>query len=341
MNVVRVLRGGLATTVQDLGRPHLRHFGIVRGGAMDQVSHELANRLVGNQADAATLELTLSGDELEFSAESVIAITGADLRPVITSSLGEGTAVPQHRPVLVRAGTRIRFHTALRGCRCCVAVAGGFDVPVVMGSRSTWLRAGIGGHCGRTLQSGDELPLGIPGYVPPVIDRLNRENLPGGSAFLAPQWFVRPLDPAPSGLVTLRVIRGAHFDRLNALSRAELWESQFAVSAQSDRMGYRLTGTGLSLDVSEELLSEGITVGTLQLPPDGNPILLMADSAPTGGYPRIANVIAADLPTAAQIRPGQSVQFQEVTLTQAHSLLKKQRDELSRSLIMAELMSRS
>ena len=341
MNVVRVLRSGLATTVQDSGRPHLRHFGIVQGGAMDRVSHELANRLVGNQTNAATLEMTLNGDELEWPTEAVIAITGADLGPVITSTLGEGTAVPQHRPVFVRAGTRIRFHAAIRGCRCFVAVAGGFDVPVVMGSRSTYLRAGIGGHCGRILQSSDELPLGTPGCVPAAIDLLVREPSLRESAFLAPNWFVRPIDLPPTGTATLRIIRGAHFDRLKAVSRANFWEAQFAVSAQSDRMGYRLTGSRLSEDVSEELLSEGTTVGTLQLPPDGNPILLMADSAPTGGYPRIAHVIAADLPTAAQIRPGQSVQFQEVTLTKAHSLLKQQRDELNHSLIMAELLSQT
>lgn len=339
MNVVRVIRSGLATTVQDRGRPHLRHFGIVPGGAMDRSSHELANRLVGNHADAATLEMTLNGDELEWPPGAVIAITGADLGPVITSMPGEGTAVPQHRPVLVRAGTRIRFHAAFRGCRCFVAVAGGFDVPVVMASRSTYLRAGIGGHCGRILQSGDELPLGIPGRVPAAIDLLVREQSLGESAFLAPNWFVRPMVLPATGTATLRIIRGAHFDRLNEVSRAKLWATPFAVSAQSDRMGYRLIGSRLSEDVREELLSEGTTVGTLQLPPDGNPILLMADSAPTGGYPRIAHVIAADLPTAAQIKPGQSVQFQEVSLTQAHSLLKRQREELSRSLIMAELMS--
>jgi len=341
VNVVRILRSGLSTTIQDLGRPHLRHFGIVRGGAMDQVSHELANGLVGNLADAATLEMTLSGDELEFSAESVIAITGADLRPVITGAHGQETVVPQHRPVLVRAGTRIRFQTTFRGCRCCVAVAGGFDVPMIMGSRSTYLRAGIGGHCGRTLQSGDELPLGMAGYVPAVIARLNDEDLFRASFLLAPPWFVRPLDLPPPGTVVLRVIRGHHFRSLTANSCAEFWESRFAVSAQSDRMGYRLTGTSLAMELNEERLSEGVSVGTLQLPPDGNPILLMADSAPTGGYPRIAHVIAADLSTAAQIRPGTSVQFQEVTLSQAHSLLRKQRDDLSRSLIMAELLSRS
>ena len=340
MNVVRVIRSGLSTTVQDLGRPHHRHFGIVRGGAMDRVSHELANRLAGNQTDAATLEMTLSGDELEWSCESVIAITGADLRPVISSPLGEGTTVPQHRPVLIRAGTRIRFHTANRGCRCCVAVAGGFAVPLVMGSRSTWLRAGIGGHCGRTLKSGDELPLGIPGLVPAVIDRLHRNPTSEESAFVAPQWFVRPLDLAASGTVTLRVIRGAHFDRLTAVSCAMFRETRFEVSAQSDRMGYRLTGSVLSQNVNDELLSEGISEGTMQLSPDGNLILHMADSAPTGGYPRIAHVIAADLPVAAQTRPGLSVQFQEVTLTQAHTLLRQQRDDVRRALMMADLTNR-
>ncbi len=339
--MVRVLRSGLATTVQDLGRAHLGHFGIVRSGAMDHVSHELANGLVGNPADAATLEMTLSGDELEWSSETVIAITGADFRPVLKSQPGEEISVPQHRPVLVRAGTRIRFHTSVRGCRCYVAVRGGFDVPVVMGSRSTWLRAGIGGYAGRTLLSGDELLIGQPDPRSAVTGGLSRIGTKNSSALISPMWFVRPMELPLRGTTILRVIPGGQFQLLTDESRKTFRNESFTVSPESDRMGYRLSGTILSQVVHAEMLSEGVAIGTIQLPPDGNPIVLMADSAPTGGYPRIAHIIAADVCLAAQIRPGQAVQFQEITLETAHRLLKQQKITMSRALMMADLMLRS
>ena len=338
MNVVRVLRSGLATTVQDLGRPHLGHWGIVHGGAMDRVAHELANRLVGNSIAAATLEMTLYGDELEFSSDCVMAVTGADLRPMVTGPRDEPVLVPQHRPVLLRAGTHVRFQTTVRGCRCYVAVAGGFELPIVMGSRSTYLRAGIGGHCGRILRAGDELSIGAADPKSIVFRHLCRIRTDEDFRFVAPRWNVKPIDLPAVGPVRLQVIRGAHFSRLTERSQEEIWTTAFLVSARSDRMGYRLSGGCLQSDVQDELISEGVTIGTLQLPPDGNPILLMADAAPTGGYPRMIHVIAADMSHAAQLRPGQSVQFQETSLKQAHAVLKEQRKCLQRALLMMELM---
>lgn len=327
MNAVRVIRAGLLTTVQDLGRGHLRHIGVSAGGAMDRISLELANRLVKNPADAAALEMTLSGDELHWECDAVIAVTGADLNPVVSEGSTCGTIVPQHTPVRIAAGTRIRFQTARRGCRSYLAVRGGFDLPIVLGSRSTLLTAKLGGYQGRALQAGDCLPVGNS-----PLEMMTDQVGAAGTAVSR----VNPVDLPSTGCVTLRVLRGAHFDYLSLSTQQSLFDSEFQLTAQSDRMGFRLSGTILHQQTKERI-SEGISCGTIQLPPDGNPILLMADSAPTGGYSRIAHVISADLSAAAQIRPGQGIRFQETTMADAHTALRQQRSVLEKSLLMAEL----
>lgn len=333
MMIVRVLRSGLSSTIQDLGRPNLRHYGVPVGGALDRPSHELANRLVGNLANAATVEMTLTGDELEWPNSGLIAITGADMSPVISNEGIDNTRVPQHCPVMIRAGTRIRFGAARRGCRCYLAVAGGFDVPVVMGSRSTYLRAGVGGVHGRALKMGDEIQLG---------DFKEHASHPGtGSdqSFSAPPWFIRTIDLPSASTVVLRTLRGSHFTRMTDESQSSFLHDEFEITPQSDRMGYRITGPRLRLEVVDELSSEGLVCGTIQLPPDGNPILLMADSAPTGGYHRIGQVITADISLAAQLRPGQSVAFREVSLPEAQQIAAQQRQMLENALLIAGLTS--
>lgn len=330
MSVVRVIRAGLCTTLQDLGRPSLREYGVPVAGAMDQLSHELANRLVGNPATAATLEMTLTGDELEWPDGGRIAVTGAEMAPMISVGDSAEECLPMHRPVSIPAGARIRFQAARRGCRTYLAVAGGVEVPLVMGSRSTYLRACVGGFFGRPLQAGDMLPIGASQLFSKLL-------LKAGQMFASPTWFVRPLALPSSSCVMLRVLPGSHFQELSPHSQAEFWKTPFQVSPRSDRMGYRLSGKTLCLENHEDILSEGTAVGTLQLPPDGAPILLMADSAPTGGYRRIAHVISADLPIAAQLRPGHAVKFTETTLKEAQRLARQQRDDLKRSLIMAGL----
>ena len=331
MSIVRVIRAGLLTTIQDLGRPGFRQFGVPTGGAMDRFSHELANRLVGNSPTAATLEMTLSGDELEFPAPTLIAITGGEFSPITTDL--EQLSIPQHRPVLVPAGTRIRFQTAQRGCRCYLAVSGGFSVPEVMGSRSTLLRAQLGGLLGRALKKGDELPVGNPENVGPDSAALNEHT-----AISFPPWFVRPLALPIGNVVTLRVLPGEHFSMMSVESQMRFRYESFLIASQSDRMGYRLAATPLILENTSDMLSEGTAVGTVQLPPDGCPILLMADSAPTGGYRRIAHVISADLPLAAQARPGQFLRFVETTMEEARGLFQQQRADLDHAMTMAGLM---
>lgn len=338
MNRIHIIRAGLCSTVQDPGRAGFRNIGVPLGGAMDSLAHELANQLVGNTVDAATIEMTLTGDEIGFSDDMLIAITGANMSPALLDDSDVSQPVAQHRPMLIPAGTRIRFEAARHGCRCYLAIAGGVNVPVVMGSRSTALRAGFGGHCGRMLAAGDDLAIGAPSDASGrAIERLSAERSDNKRP-IQPNWFVRPIDLPNPDSATLRIVAGTHTSWLSRFGRERLLDSAFRISSQSDRMGYRLIDQRLELEHNEELLSEGVTPGTIQLPPDGNPILLMADCAPTGGYPRIAHVISADLAIAAQLRPGQLVRFSMVTLDQAQIAFRQQRLALRKALRMADLI---
>jgi antagonist of KipI len=213
-------------------------------------------------------------------------------------------------------------------------VAGGFDVPEVMGSRSTLMRAHLGGLQGRALKNGDELPVGRSESFGKVTNEEDEQT-----AISFPSWFVRPLNLPQGDVVSVRVVRGEHFDMMSAESQARFRDGSFEVTSQSDRMGFRLAATPLTLENTSDMLSEGTAVGTIQLPPDGRPILLMADSAPTGGYRRIAHVISADLPLAAQTRPGQSLRFVETTMEEARVLFQKQRADLDHAITMAGLIA--
>ena len=338
MNRVHIIRAGLYSTLQDRGRAGFRHLGVPLSGAMDQISHELANRIVGNSVDAVTIEMTLTGDEIEFVEDTLIAITGADMSPVLHDKHDSSQSVAQHCPIVIPAGSHIRFQAARRGCRCYVAIAGGIDVPVVMGSRSTLLRSAFGGYNGRMLTAGDDLAIGVPSETGrKTFERLSAELSDNGRTVKA-HWFVRPVDLPNPDHATLRIVSGTHTSRLTPSGLDRLVNSEFRVASQSDRMGYRLTDQQIELEHHEELLSEGVTPGTIQLPPDGNPILLMADCAPTGGYPRIGHVVSADLGIAAQLRPGQLVRFAMVTLDQAQVFYRQQRLILTKALRMADLI---
>lgn len=289
---VRVRRPGVLSTVQDLGRPGHRHEGVPLGGAADAVALRVANLLVGNDEGAAAIEATLVGPELEFTRDSVVAVGG-----------GEFAEVPSWRPWRVRAGEVVRLGGLVRGCRACIAIAGGIAVPPVMGSRSTCLRAGFGGWWGRALEEGDELPLGQP-----------RGGEPDE------RWFVsEEARPAYSARPQVRVVAGAQAGEFPA----EWLERTFFVSPQSDRMGVRLSGAAMARSSREELVSAPVTPGTVQVPPDGNPIVLLADAQTIGGYPRLAHVIEVDLPLMAQLRPGDAVRFALVTLAEAHRLWRE------------------
>jgi len=322
---LRVLRAGLLTTVQDLGRTGHQHEGVPVGGAMDTAALRVANLLVGNAESAAGLEVTLLGPTLELPGDVLLSITGADLAP----TLDERPLLMAHA-VHAPAGSQLAFGGPRAGCRAYVAFAGGIDVPLVLGSRATYLRAGIGGLHGRALAADDRITLGEPSARS---RRIAACVAVGSSASWSPARFagtaLRVL-PSTGTAVEVRALRGRHYDELTAASQQALWLEPFVVSGDSDRMGYRLVGPPLALAEPRELVSEAVAFGTVQLPPGGNPIVLLADRQTTGGYPRVLEVASVDLPLLAQTPPGGQVRFREVSLEEAQRLYLAREQELAR-----------
>lgn len=309
---ITVVKPGWFTTVQDGGRYGYQQYGMPVSGPMDRRSHVIANRLVGNRDQEAALEITLKGPELLFEAAAVVAVTGADLSPAIN-----GVALPLWTSVLVKAGSRLAFGTKRSGARSYLAVAGGIDVPVVLGSRSTHVSSRTGGLKGRSLAAGDCL---VGGTARPhqhaTIERALPERL-------------RPVYSTPA---TLRILPGPHLSSFAPQAGDRLTANPYRLSSRSDRMGFRLEGARLVQARAEARISDGTALGALQVPPDGQPILLMADRQTTGGYPIIAVVISADLHLAGQLLPGDTVSFTPTTLPEAQRVLKAQWEELDRAV---------
>ncbi|HEX6132837.1 MAG TPA: biotin-dependent carboxyltransferase family protein [Longimicrobiales bacterium] len=314
--MIRVARAGLLTTVQDLGRTGMQRHGIIGAGPMDAAAHRIANLLVGNDPGAATLEATMIGPVLEIDADVLLAVTGADLG----ASLDDRT-LPLWCPVVAPRGSVLAFSSARAGCRAYVAIAGGIDVPAVLGSRSTDLIAGIGGVEGRALTAGDTLPIGAASQAAGGIrDRIRAapDAVRSAGRSLLPRYGREPV---------LRILRGPEHERFTAESRRLLCAEPFEVSAQSNRMGIRLTGAALRLEGAYDLVSSPVSTGTIQVPPSGEPIVLMADHQTVGGYPRIGSVITVDQPLIAQAAPGSRLRFREVDMPEAQSLyLERERD---------------
>ncbi|HEV3472089.1 MAG TPA: biotin-dependent carboxyltransferase family protein [Actinomycetota bacterium] len=315
---MRIEDGGLLTTVQDLGRYGYQKVGVTPGGAMDGFSLRLANILVGNPEEAAALEITLRGPTVEFTSHALIALSGANLSPKISD-----LDIPLGRAVAVRRGSLLTFGRAVSGCRGYLAVAGGIDVPVVMGSRSTYLRAGIGGHEGRALRAGDELPIGAASQLATttVQEALSVDDpLPFALSD-------RYVDRDDARLVragrAIRCVRGPHLDLMDDEDRQTLWASAFQVSTEADRMGYRLVGPSLSSARGRGLVSSAVTMGAIQIPPGGEPIVLMADRQTTGGYPVVGQVITADLPLVAQMKPGDELTLAQVDIAEAQEAMRE------------------
>jgi antagonist of KipI len=290
MAAFKILRPGLFTTVQDCGRWGHQAQGVPVSGAMDVYSHRLANHVIGNPANAATLEVTMTGPHVEFLEAAVVAVCGAEFRLTLNDAM-----VPMNEAIAAGPGSFLRFGDRMMGARAYLAVAGGVDVPPVLGSRSTHVVTRMGGHQGRALRAGDLLPVGRKkGAVP-----LSTEK---GAVPLFPLF--------PAGGATLRVIAGELIDRLAG--------RRFTVSPRSDRMGYRLEGSAEATRVAPaELISRAVPTGAVQMPPGGQPILLMADHATSGGYAVAATVITADLPVAGQLAPGDWVEFTPCSLEEA------------------------
>jgi antagonist of KipI len=300
---VSVIVPGLHTTVQDLGRWGRQASGVSVSGAMDPFSHRLANALVGNNRGAATLEMTMAGPEVEFEDERTVAIAGA----VFETEL-DGRRVAHEAAFRVRRHSRLRVGGRVTGARGYLAVSGGIDVPVVLGSRSTHIGTAIGGHFGRVLHRGDRLPIGaLPSSAQP------RRTASGNRAGVA--MLVAAAPP------TLRVLPGPHSDRFAETALVVLQTQSYVVSNQANRMGYRLEGPVLPHTRGADLLSEATAHGALQVPGTGQPVLLMADRQTTGGYPCVATVISADIPVAAQIAPGERVSFKVCTIAEAMAAL--------------------
>jgi len=319
---LRIGQPGMLTTVQDLGRTGHQRFGVPVSGAMDPLAHRVANLLVGNEDAAAALEITLLGPTIVFDEDMLIALAGADLGGVV----GDRRIAPWHAAA-VPAGSTLRFAGAARGCRAYLAVAGGIDVPTLLGSRSTYIRAALGGLNGGPLRRDDVLSCGVASAL---ARRIVGALEPAGRDIVVAGWGAGPsLRPSYGDTPVVRLLDGTHTGALTPASRERLYGDDFRVSPQSDRMGYRLEGPTLDLSHPLELLSEGVAFGTMQLPPAGSPIVLMADRQTTGGYPRVGEVVAVDLPLLAQLRPGDRVRFRRCSLDEAHTLYLAREHELA------------
>jgi antagonist of KipI len=321
--ICQILHPGQHATVQDRGRTGHQHEGIPVAGAMDELALRVANLLVGNDENAAAIECTLVGPTLRFDEHTLIALGGADLG--ITAG---GTPLPLWRPVWIPAGVTVSAASALRGCRGYIAVAGGIDVVPVLGSRSTYVRASLGGLDGRVLRRGDRLPIGEPSELTRRIGaRLLGDR--GRDRVTLGRWGAsKSLVPFYSSPATIRVVEGEHMSLLTPESVERLSTTEFRVAAQSDRMGYRLEGVALALSTPCELLSAAVAFGTVQLPPGGSPIVLMADRQTTGGYPHIAEVASVDLPLLAQLKSGDRLGFRPISLDEAQRLYLAREDHI-------------
>lgn len=377
---IQIEKPGMLTTVQDEGRQGYARYGISTNGAMDGLAHTLANWLVGNDAAEATLEVTWSGLSAHVLENSWIAVTGGNLEPWL-----DDQPLPMWRPVYVQKGSRISFRKVITGCRAYIAIAGGWQMESVLGSYSTYLRAGIGGWAGRALQQGDVLysrfehainaaeleqisEKATDSALEPIDaivedwtdapsdqsniaantgkeDRTNAtSSLPASSrntfenSVVASETTTLPspvrwrvsshILPHYSDEVTIRIVAGRQWEDFEQSSQQLFLEQAYRVTPQSDRMGYRLAGEPLQLKQSTSYLSEAVTHGTIQVPVDGQPIILMADRQTLGGYAKIAHVIRMDLPLLAQLAPGATVRFRRIELDEAQRIYVEWTHEL-------------
>jgi len=311
---------GLFTTVQDLGRPGHARLGISAAGAADPIALRLANRLAGNLEGAAAIEMTLAGGTFRFEAGAVVAIAGAEMEAIAESDAG-GLPIPAGCAAFVPAGGRLRCGAARQGARAVLAVAGGVRLPPWLGSVSTHVGSRLGGVEGRALLKGDRLPFAPEAAATAagtdaaaaahaaILRRLEGE-IPGGSSGAMP--------------VVLRATAGAQWDRFDVAARAAFTGGEYVVSGASDRMGLRLDGAPMAPPGDGRMLTEGMPLGAVQIPPAGKPVILFVDHQTTGGYPVIASIVTADQPRVAQLRPGARVRFERVDLDAALRLLAEQ-----------------
>ena len=307
MYVIEVIDGGMFTTVQDLGRYGYQRYGVPASGAMDPFALRVANLLVGNQEDDAGLEVSMVGAKMRFLAETVLAITGADLSPLL-----DGLPFPMWEALVVPMGSELSFVGVRDGVRSYLAIAGGIDVPAVLGSRSTYTPSRLGGFQGRALAASDRISTSWQ-WTP---DRLEGRRL-------SPDHI-----PRYGHTHTLRVIMGPQDDAFTEEGIETFLSSTYTVTSMSDRVGCRLEGAAVHGTGSAGIISDGSPLGSVQITGDGLPIILAVDRGTTGGYVKIATVISGDFWSLAQAAPGDAITFQRVGVGEAHEVLEEQRKVL-------------
>jgi antagonist of KipI len=293
-----VIKPGMLTTIQDEGRWGLQARGVPVAGPMDPVSHRLANALVGNDRSAATLEVTLVGPELEFDDERIIAVTGAAFDLWL-----DGKSAPHNAAFTAAAGSRLRFGERRLGARAYLAVGGGIDAAPTLGSRATHLISAMGGIDGRALRAAARLPLGRATGVPAAVGQRS------------------PIVPLPDRHARIRVRPGPQVEYFRSDALDVLQSEPYSIAQNSDRMGFRLDGPQLTHSRGADIISDATPLGVLQVPASGQPILLMADRQTTGGYPKIATVISADISVAGQLGPSDTITFTVCTPREALAAL--------------------
>ncbi len=310
VEIFEILSPGALTSVQDLGRYGYGRFGVAPSGALDAFALRTGNLLVGNRQDQAGLESMLLGPKIRVLADIVVSVTGGDLRP-----MRNGQPIQVWRSHVLKKDDILSFKTPLTGFRAYIAVAGGINVPAVMESRSTNLPSGFGGYQGRQLKKGDIL----------------RSDPVGGDLRTAGRAFDSRWIPQYSNKWTLRVIWGPQDDDFPPESRDLILSAAYKMSPESDRTGIRLQGAVIQRksEIAESIISEGVVCGSIQIPGDGKPIIILGETV-TGGYRKIATVISADLPLLGQIKPGDTVRFKTVSLQDSHQALRDAEDLIDR-----------
>ncbi|QHV46077.1 biotin-dependent carboxyltransferase [Bacillus cereus] len=327
---VEVLHAGMFTTVQDLGRSYYQQFGVPVGGAMDKNALRLINMLVGNEENEAGLEMTILGPKFLIKKTTLLAIGGVDMEPLLN-----GERIPLWRPILAEEGSMLCFGKVKSGCRAYVTFAGGIHIEGTMGSKSTYIRAAIGGIEGRMMKKGDCFQIGTYSEMANrFIQDLQKDER------IKTKWVIsNSVLPKYKKHPKLRVIADFEYDQFTEESRKAFFTKEYKVSNYADRMGYRVEGEVLNRIEEKEILSSPVTFGTIQVPNGGQPIILMADRQTTGGYPRMGNIISVDLPLLAQLKPGDYVSFEKITLEEAEQLYIEQ--EINMNLLKKFIALRS
>lgn len=303
---IRILKGGILTTVQDMGRTGYQSQGFAVAGAMDVRSFKIANILLDNPENEAVLEFTLIGPEMEFTTDAIVAITGGDFQPSLN-----GEPVPMYTALYIKKGDILKFRSARTGSRGYIAFAGYLDIPIAMGSRSTYMKCRVGGFKGRKLQAGDYIAF-----------RKQRLYLPSFASRKVIQ------EDFSQEEATLRVVMGPQDDRFQQQGIDTFLGSEYIVTSDFDRMGCRLDGPIIAPKKTSDIISDGITFGSVQVPSQGKPIILLTDRQTTGGYAKIATVASVDIPKLVQRKTNHKIRFKAITVQEAQKLYLDEIDDL-------------